>query len=357
MNEGRPLYLHEYHPESGLVAEKHEITRPKFPAIDVHGHFGAIYSDLWLKEFNKSARPDLNETVEMLKRNGIKKAVNLDGFWDGFMGLTTDHVLKSLKPHEDFFINFVSVNTEMATEDGFDAYIKKHLTESRKKGMRGIKLFKHVSLMVINEKGEFVPGRNMAIDDPRLKVIWETAARLDMPVLAHIGDPYAFFRPVDGSNERYEELVQHPDWQFSKPGMYKFEELMEMQENLLADNPDTTFIIAHAGSWPENLGFVGGCLDKYPNMYIDIAERINELGRQPYTCRKFFQRYQDRILFGTDAYPWNMDYRYPTYFRFLETWDEYFSQYNDRWKIYGIGLEDDILEKIYYKNAEKVLKC
>ena len=178
-----------------------------------------------------------------------------------------------------------------------------------------------------------------------------------MPVLAHIADPVAFFKPVNGRNERYEELLHHPDWSYAKEGLYTFEELMEMQENLLLENPNTTFILPHGGSYPENLGFVSHCLDQFPNLYIDIAERISELGRQPYTCRKFFHRYQDRILFGTDAYPSQMQRRYPPYFRFLETWDEYFdySSYNTRWKIYGIGLEDEILEKIYYKNAERVL--
>jgi len=348
----RPLYLSEYHPISELVVESHEVLEPKFPIIDVHGHFGALYSDLWLNGNKK--RPGLDETVAMLKSRGIKRMVNLDGFWDGFMGITRDDVLKCLKPYEDFFINFVSVNTFIAHEDGFDSYVRGHLETSREKGFKGIKLFKNVSLSVPDENGRLVPGRNIAIDDPRLNVIWDTAAKLDMPVLIHIADPVAFFKPVDRFNERYEELLANPDWQFGKPGLYTFMELMEMQENLLAGNPDTTFIVAHAGSYPENLGFVSKCLDKYPNMYIDIAERINELGRQPYTSRKFFVKYQDRILFGSDAFPWHMLSRYPAYFRFLETWDEYFVQYG-RWGIYGIGLEDEVLEKVYHKNAERVL--
>lgn len=356
MNENRPLYLHEYHPRTELVVEEHAILKPRFPVIDVHGHFGGIYSDFWLKELNKNTRADIHETVEMLKQNGIKQMVNLDGFWDGFMGLTVDRVLESLKPYEDYFINFVSVDTDRAKEKDFKIYVRKHLVESKKKGIKGIKLFKHVSIMIKDKKGNYVPGRNIAVDDSRLKVIWETAAELDMPVLIHIGDPAAFFKPVDSFNERYEELLQKPEWQFCIPGMYTFEELMNMQENLLSSNPDTTFIVAHVGSYPENLGFVSRCLDRYPNMYIDIAERINELGRQPYSCRRFFNKYQDRILFGSDAFPWGMNRRYPKYFRFLETWDEYFIQYTDRWRIYGIGLDDQVLEKVYYKNAEKVLK-
>ena len=352
VSENKPLYLSEFHPKSDIVVEEHKPTTPKFPAIDVHGHMGAIYSDFLAHEFG-GKRADIHETVAMFKRHGIRRIVNLDGFWDGFMGLTVDHVFEALKPYEDFFITFVSVNTEMAKQDGFEEYVKKHLKESKEKGAKGIKLFKAVSLMVFNEKGEMVQGRNIAIDDPRLKPIWETAAELDLPVLAHIGDPIAFFKPIDGYNDQYEQLLEHPDWSYAAPGLYTFEEMMTMQENLLRDNPETTFIIPHFGSYPENLTFVGKCLDNYPNMYIDTAERIGELGRQPYSARKFFIKYQDHILFGSDAYTDGMDWRYINYFRFFETWDENFG---GRWKLYGIGLEDEILEKLYYKNAEKVLK-
>lgn len=356
MQESRPLYLHEYKPKSELIVQEHILDRPKFPTIDAHGHFGGIYSDIYLNIYHKE-RINIHNAVEELKQHGIRRVVNLDGFWDGFMGLTVDQILKSLQDYEDFFINFVSVNTNEVGQPDFEKKVERHLRAAKIKGVTGIKFFKHVSLMVEDGPYNYVPGRNIGLNDPRLKVIYETAAELEMPMLIHIADPVAFTRPLDGFNERYEELMGQPDWSYAKPGLYTFEELMEMQESLLADNPNTTFIIAHGGSYSENLGFVAKCLDTYPNMYIDIAERIAEFGRQPYTSREFFHRYQDRILFGTDAYPGQMHRRYPPYFRFLETFDEYFdySSYSARWKIYGIGLEDEILEKIYYKNAEKVL--
>jgi predicted TIM-barrel fold metal-dependent hydrolase len=205
--------------------------------------------------------------------------------------------------------------------------------------------------------GLFRPARGLPIDDPRLGVIWETAAELGMPVLVHIGDPRAFFRPVDARNERYEELVQHPEWQYAGPGLYAFEELLDMQERLLAANPRTSFVIPHGGSWPENLAWVDGALGRHPNMSIDISERIAEFGRAPYSARAFFIKHQDRILFGTDAWPGGMARRYEPYFRFLETFDEYFDHgpYNTRWKIYGIGLPAPALEKIYRLNAERLL--
>jgi len=352
MSQDRPLYLHEFRPKTEIVVEEHLLDAPKFPAIDIHTHLGALYSDYLASEFGVK-RADVNETVDMFKRHGIKRIVNLDGFWDGFAGLTVDQVFKCLDKYADYIITFVSVNTERAKQPGFEEYVRLHLQASKAKGAKGIKLFKAVSLMVYNAEGKLVQGRNIAIDDQRLKVIWQMAEELDMPVLAHIGDPKAFFQPVDGSNEQYEELILHPDWSYAAPGLYTFAEMMAMQENLLHDNPGTTFIIPHFGSYPENLGFVGACLDRYPNMFIDTAERIRELGRQPYTARKFFTRYQDRILFGSDAYTEGMDWRYPWYFRFFETFDENFG---GRWKLYGIGLEDEILEKLYYKNAEKILK-
>ena len=352
MVEKRSLYLHEFNPISDLVLEEHILTCPKFPAIDMHGHMGAIYSD-YIASLFRVNRANIHEAVEMFKKHGIKKMVNLDGFWDGFANLTLETVFDSLKAYDDFFITFVSVDTERAKKSGFEQYVRKHLKKSKELGAKGIKLFKTVSLMVYNDKNEMVPGRNISIDDSRLKVIWETAAELDLPVLAHIGDPIGFFKPVDGRNEQYEQLIEHPEWSYASPGLYTFEECLAMQENLLRDNPKTTFIIPHFGSYPENLSYVGKCLDSYPNMYIDTAERIGELGRQPYSARKFFIKYQDRILFGSDAFPEKMELRYTNYFRFFETWDEHFG---GRWKLYGISLDDEILEKIYYKNAEKLLK-
>jgi predicted TIM-barrel fold metal-dependent hydrolase len=352
MADNHPLTLSEYHPESGLVTQEHILLRPKFPAIDFHGHFGMIYSEPYA-HMHGMGMADIHETVAVLRKHGIQRAVNLDGLWDGFAGITVRGAMEALAATPDFFLTFVSVDTRRAAEPGFESMVRGHLLDAKALGARGIKLFKHVSLMVEDGRGGFTPGRGLRLDDPRLKVIWATAEELKLPVLVHIGDPEAFFRPVDRFNERYEELLTHQDWQYAKPGLYTFQECLEMQEALLQGNPGTSFVIAHGGSWPENLDYVGASLEKYPNMHIDIAERISEFGRQPYRSREFFLKWQDRILFGTDAYPINMDRRYPPYFRFLETWDEYFdySCYNTRWKIYGIGLPDGVLRKVYYKNA------
>jgi predicted TIM-barrel fold metal-dependent hydrolase len=346
MNHEEPIYITDYVPKSELVTEEHLIPAAKFPVIDIHSHFGSLvmgsnYADMY----------NTGEAVSRLKQYGIRKTVNLDGFF----GAELDNMLRKIHPYEDFILTFGAVDVTRFDETGFEAYVYKTLQESKQKGIKGLKFWKNISLVLKDKTGKYIP-----IDDKRLKVIWDTAAELQLPVLIHIADPIAFFRPIDRFNERYEELLEHPDWSFCSPDLYSFKHLMEMQENLLANNPHTDFIIAHGGSCTENLGFVAKCLEKYANMYVDTAERISEFGRLPYTSRKFFNKYADRILFGTDATPTCTNY--PINFRFLETWDEYFDYSTreippqGRWKIYGIGLEDSVLEKIYYKNAEKLLK-
>jgi predicted TIM-barrel fold metal-dependent hydrolase len=174
-----------------------------------------------------------------------------------------------------------------------------------------------------------------------------------------VADPVAFFEPLDATNERWEELHAHPDWQFPSPPYPTFLQIMDELANLVARHPNTTFIGAHVGCYAENLGWVGALLDRCPNFFIDTSARIAELGRQPYTARRFFIRYADRILFGTDAGPDTGTYR--LYYRFFETDDEYFNYSlsavppQGRWQIYGLYLPDEVLEKLYYRNAETII--
>ena len=197
------------------------------------------------------------------------------------------------------------------------------------------------------------------VDDKRLDMIWATAAELDIPVLAHVADPVAFFKALDAQNERWEELHAHPDWHFPSPPYPSFMAIMEQFERLVTRHPQTTFIGAHVGCYSENLNWVARMLERCDNYYVDISARISELGRQPYSSRRFFMNYADRILFGTDAGP-SLD-TYHTYYRFLETDDEYFAYgpgeipSQGRWRIYGLNLPDDVLEKVYRSNARKVL--
>lgn len=339
------LLLSSFMPKSELRLAIHEVSQPRFPVFDVHTHFGFCYGG---ESFEQAY--DTGTQVRLLREQGICRIVNLDGMY----GAMLDRMLRKTEGYEDFFHTFGSVDVRRLDEPDFEAQTTRSLHEMKRLGIRGLKFFKDVSLVYRDSAGKFIP-----IDDRRLQVIWQTAAELGLPVLIHIGDPPAFFKPIDATNERYEELSAHPDWSFFGGGHFPFEALMQMQENLIASNPQTTFIVAHGGSWSENLAWVGQCLDRYPNMNVDISARISEFGRQPYTSRSFFEKYQDRVLFGSDG---GFDNRgYPHYYRFLETLDEYFPYSNagvpkqGRWNIYGVGLEAVVLEKIYHKNADRLI--
>lgn len=342
----KPMLLTEYMPKSELVVERQTVTRAKFPVIDAHMHFGPLTNG---PDFDK--KYDTKSEVEKLRELGIEKVVTAEVAW----GEELDRVFRKLEPCLDFFIVLGSVDVSRLDEPDFAKYVRKTLEESKAKGIRGLKMWKNISLGLKDKDGKYVP-----IDDQRLKSVWETAAELDLPILIHVADPAAFFRPLDQYNERYENLLRHPDWSFSAPEFFTFEELMEQQERLIAENPNTTFVVAHGGSYSENLGQVAKWLERYPNMNVDMAARLAEFGRQPYTSRKFFTKFQDRILFGTDYGPGYYDRS--LYYEFLETWNEYFDYTRaaipgqGRWKIYGIGLEDEILEKVYNKNAKRIFK-
>lgn len=338
------MRLEEYKPRSFLETKQTLLQRPKFPVIDCHTHFSkkALREDFY-------SQYDTAKVVEQLREHGIEKVVTLDfGF-----GEARKRVLKKLKGFEDFFVQFGGVDFSRFEEPNFEKHVRESVREGMEMGMRGLKISKNVGLGIQDKSGNYLRP-----DDERLFVFYETAAEYKLPVVIHVGDPRTFFFPVDGKNERYAELCNHPDWSFSDPRFYRFEQLMEMQENMIRNHPHATFIIAHCGSYSENLRQVAKWLDKYPNMNVDITARINELGRQPYTAKAFLEKYSERIFFGTDFTPYDSVF-HPVYFRFLETDDEYFDPNGEEgsspWNIYGVHLSDEVLENIYYRNAKKLL--
>lgn len=339
--------LTQYKPVSRLVVKQTSIERPKFPVIDAHNHLAEPFGGGW------DEKP-VKELIDQLEAAGVEHYVDLDGGWgEEILNRHLDH-LKSAAPER--FTVFGGVDWEKWPTMGssFPQWAARRLEAQAARGAGGLKVWKNFGLHVLDERGQLV-----RIDDHRLDVLWETCADLGLPVVIHIADPVAFFDPIDDRNERWEELGMHPDWAFPSPPFPSFISLLEAFSRLIERHPRTTFIGAHVGCYAENLAWVGSLLERCPNFNVDIAARIGELGRQPYTARRFFLQYADRILFGLDLGPDVPSYRIS--YRFLETDDEYFN-YNPgdiplqgRYFIYGIHLPDEVLEKVYRKNAERLI--
>ena len=338
------MLLSEYRPVSELVTKCTQIARPKFPVIDFHMHMGPIGLGA-----DYQSKYDLDDAVRMLKEQGIVGCVNPDICH----GEELKEMMRFTEKYSDFFTTFGGIDVCRCDEPGFERYVKDTLREYRSMGVKGIKLWKNFGLSLRGKDGALLMPTQPVFD-----VLWQSAAENGLPVLFHIADPVAFFKPNNAHNERYEELIAHPDWSFCKEGLPSFAQLMQMQERLVAGNPATVFILAHCAGYAENLAYVSHLFDSYKNVYIDLAARIAELGRQPYAARRFLTQFSDRIVFGTDYSP-GAENLYPVHYRFLETYDEYFpydeSYKQGRWNIYGVGLEDAALENIYYKTAQKLL--
>jgi len=341
------MLLQEFCPRSQLVVKATPISRPRFTVIDAHNHLGEPFGEGW------DRRP-LHELLDRLDEAGIVHYVDLDGGWgEEILARHLDY-FAARAPERFRVFGGVDWNQWPLKGDSFPDWAAARLREQAARGASGLKIWKNFGLTVQDQRGQRV-----AVDDERLIPIWETAAELRLPVVIHVADPVAFFDPPDRYNERWEELMAHPDWAFTSPPFPPFMDIMNAFYNLVRRHPQTTFIGAHVGGYAENLAWVGKMLDDCPNYYVDIAARLGELGRQPYTARRFFLKYQDRILFGSDLGPDPEAYR--LYYRFLETDDEYFN-YNvgeipqqGRWYAYGIFLPDEVLEKIYWRNAERIL--
>jgi predicted TIM-barrel fold metal-dependent hydrolase len=339
--------LEDYRPRSKLVTRQTAVTLPRFPVVDAHNHLAEPFGGGW------DRRP-LRELCDTLDQAGVRRYVDLDGGWgEDVLGVHLD-LFKAAAPER--FSVFGCVDWSQWSERGeaFPEWAAGRLRLQKARGAEGLKIWKGLGLQVRDQQGNLV-----AVDDPRLDPIWQTASELRLPVLIHVADPVAFFDPVDEANERYEELGRHPDWAFTSPPYPAFTSIVEALARLVSRHRQTVFIGAHVGCYAENLAWVGALLDGCPNFFVDIAARIGELGRQPYTARRFFLDHADRILFGLDLGPDVESYRIA--YRFLETDDEYFNfsagpvPLQGRWLIHGIHLPDDVLSKVYAGNAERIL--
>ena len=335
----KTLLLKDFHPVPMLHVPAHEVPRAKFYVIDVHNH---INDAARIEEHMPAER-----VVEVMNNTNVKTVVILTGMW----GDKLQHVIDEMvKPYPGRFIVFTQIDWSKIDDPDFSAKMVLQLDDAVAGGARGLKLLKDLGLGVRDKAGKLI-----TVDDPRLDPVWHECGRLGIPVSIHTGDPEAFFHPTDASNERYEELIEHPDWSFYGPQFPKLEELLEARNRVFARHPETLFVSLHMG-WPENLDWVSRMLDQYPNVMVEFGAREAELGRQPRRTHDFFLKYQDRIMFGTDN---GMDEAmYRNHFRWLETGDDSFDPWGypaqGRWEIYGLELPDPVLEKIYHLNAERI---
>jgi len=338
----------KYSPISMLTTQTAGPRQVQYEIIDIHTHFGPL-----LLGADYVSAYDTSQVMATLKTMGIIKVCNAELIWDDAL----PRMLAKLDGHQQDILTLPSIDIGSFERPEFERTVRQALSRYQAMGIKGIKLWKDITLYRRDAK-----GNQIRLDDPRLSCIFDLAAEYNLFVLIHVGDPKAFFTPVDHRNEQYVSLMDNPDWQFYSQA-FTFEDHLQMQKNVLARHGGTIFVIAHVGSCAEDLGIVAAQLDRFPNMYIDLAARLNELGRQPYTARRFFLTYADRILFGTD-YIANQDPQevYPYYFRFLETFDEYFpyappgeENASGNWRIYGIGLPQQVLRKVYSENAKKLL--
>jgi len=359
------LDLADFRPKSMLHVPETKVPKSRYPVIDIHTHLSIRAKSAdgvnLGEEMDFLATPDT--LLPVMDRRNIRILVNLTG--GSGKGLE-ETIQRFDKTHPDRFITFTEPTWDHSNQPGYPKYQADEIEKAHRAGARGLKVLKTLGLYL---RENIFEGRLIKIDDPRFDPMWEACGALGMPVAIHISDPEAFFLPTDNTNERFEELNNHPDWSFHGKDFPSNQELQEARNRVVAKHPKTQFIVLHVGNDAENLAYVSENMDRFPNMSVEIAARVGELGRQPRASRKFFDKYQDRILFGTDAVPNGTDTPqqiygdelYQIYYRFLETEDEYFDYApapippQGRWRIYGIGLPDGILKKVYNENAARLL--
>jgi len=325
----------EYNPKSTLVVPINEVKKAKYPFIDVHSHQRNMSS-----ESLKKLASDMNALNEAIM-------VNLSGGSGEYLAESISNIDKTF-PNR--FVVFANVDFDGVGKSGWTESAVSQLDADVKNGAKGLKVYKSLGLR--NSDSE---GKRLAVDDVRLDPIWAKCGELGIPVLIHSADPKSFWDAMNGDNERWLELKTHSRRKRSDSDPAPWQQIIDEQHRMFKKHPDTKFINAHMGWYANNLEKLSGLLDEIPNMNVGIAAVIAELGRQPKNARAFFIKYQDRILFGKDS--WKPE-EFPTYFRVLETEDEYFpyyKKYHAFWAMYGLNLPDEVLKKVYYKNALKLI--
>ena len=360
-----PLDISEYEPRSMLHVHETRVERAKYPVVDIHTHLSRSTKSENGVELagERQFLGSPSEILPLMDHKNIRALTNLTGGWG--QGLE-EAVAKYDRAYPGRFFTFTTPCYSRFKEPDYPKIQAMAIEDAHRTGAHGLKILKTLGLYL---RENITSGSLVKIDDPRFDPMWDACGQLNIPVAIHVSDPLAFFTPTDRFNERYEELSNHPDWSFYGRDFPSNAELLAARNRVFAKHPKTQFIVLHVGNFAEDLDNVSRNLDQFGNMTVDIAARIGELGRQPRAARRFFEKYQDRILFGTDATPHGDEFPqqvyndrlYEIYFRFLETEDEYFDYApakvppQGRWRIYGIGLPDSILHKVYNANAARLL--
>jgi len=354
------LPIEQFQPRSMLRAVETKVARAAYPVIDFHTHitFAGGLGGPGKIHFAAGAA----ECLAVMDRKNIRTMVNLTG---GYGANLQEAIDKLQSAHPGRFLVFTEPAWSKAADADYPRVQADLIEDAHRRGAKGLKILKTLGLYL---RENVTTGKLVRLDDRRFDPMWDAAGSLKMPVAIHSSDPEAFFLPIDRFNERWEELHAHPDWSFYGKDFPSNRELQEARRNVMRRHPATQFVCLHVAD-SEDLAYVAECLDEHPNMHVEIAARIGELGRQPRAAYQFINKYQDRVLFGTDAIPGGVDtpqqvfndQLYEIYYRFLETQDEYFDYApavtppQGRWRIYGIGLSAQVLRKVYSENAARLL--
>jgi predicted TIM-barrel fold metal-dependent hydrolase len=332
------MTLEKYEPKSMLVVPQTKVLKAKYPFIDVHGHQNLSMAD-----------GQLSALVKQMDAIGLRTMVNLSG---GSGERLANQVRNAKAKYPGRFVVFANVDWGRVNDADFAKNAAAQLVKDVKEGGAvGLKVFKDLGM-----DDYWADGSRVRVDDPRFDAIWDAAGELGIPVLIHTAEPPAFFLPIDSANERYLELTQFPGRARPSSKYPPFDSLIAEQHRMFKRHPKTKFISAHLSWLGQDLARLGKTLDTIPNMYVEVAAALYEVGRQPRNGRDFFMKYQDRILMGKDTFGGEDEFR--VYFRIFETKDEYFPWYRRRhafWGMYGLSLPDEVLQKVYYKNAIKLI--
>lgn len=339
------MSFEDYNPTSTLVVPENPVTRAKFPFVDIHSHQWNLTKEAIGKLVGEMDGLNMGAMINLSGRGFNREAMDI-GSQEYLAGMVRR--VEGEAPNK--IVVFTNVSFKNIGEDGWTENAVRELEEDVKNGARGLKIYKSLGLRNVDINGNRVP-----VDDPRLDPIWAKCGELGIPVLIHSADPASFWQPMDADNERWLELKLRPSRKRGPDNPVPFEQIIAEQHNVFKKHPNTTFVNAHMGWMGNNLDKASQHLDTYPNVLFGIGAVIAEFGRQPKRARRFFEEYQDRLVFGKDAY--NPEEFY-TYFRVLETEDEYFpyyKKYHAFWRMYGLGLSDEVLKKLYYKNACRIV--